>query len=142
MRSPVPTIVFLLLSPAIVFALGLGDIVVNSALNQPLKARVELLSASPDELDSLKVVLADSNTFAKAGIDRPYILGKLRFDIQRSDDDSPDHISISTQTPIREPFLNFLIELCIPMKIDSPIKKCPILNSLIPFTFDKILADL
>ena len=28
------------------------------------------------------------------------------------------------------------------MKIDSPIKKCPILNSLIPFNFDKIFVDL
>ena len=110
MRNSVPTIILFLLSPAAVFALGLGDIVVNSALNQPLKARVELLSASPDELDSLKITLADSNTFAKAGVDRPYILGKLRFDLQRSDDGSSDHISISTQTPIREPFLNFLVE--------------------------------
>ena len=74
MRNSLPTIILFLLSPAAVFALGLGDIVVNSALNQPLKARVELLSASPDELDSLKVALADSNTFAKVGIDRPYIL--------------------------------------------------------------------
>ena len=111
MRSSVPTIIFLLLSPAIVFALGLGDIAVDSALNQPLKARIELLSPSPDELDTLKVTLADSNTFAKAGIDRPFILGKLRFNLQRSDDDSPDHISVSTQIPIREPFLNFLIEV-------------------------------
>ena len=30
----------------------------------------------------------------------------------------------------------------IPTKIDSPIKKCPILNSFIFFNFARILAEL
>ena len=38
-----------------VWALGLGDIRMNSALNEPLSARIELLSASPEELDNLKL---------------------------------------------------------------------------------------
>ena len=70
----------------------------------------QLLSASADELDSLKINLADSDTFAKAGIDRPFILGKLNFTLQRSIDSEPDVIRVSSQLPIQEPFLNFLIE--------------------------------
>ena len=111
MRRSLSTIIFLLFSPAIVFALGLGDVVVTSSLNQPLDARIELLSPSPDELDSFRVNLADSNTFAKAGVDRPFILGKLKFNLQRTTDDGPDYIKVSSQTPIREPFLNFLVEV-------------------------------
>ena len=37
--------------------------------------------------------------------------------------------------------LNFLIDLLIPINIDSPIRKWPILNSFIPLTLDKTLAD-
>ena len=110
MRRILATITLLLLSPTAVVALGLGDVTVDSTLNQPLKGQIELLSPSPDELDSLKINLADGDAFAKAGIDRPFILGKLKFNLQRSVDDGPDYISVSTQTPIREPFLNFLVE--------------------------------
>ena len=68
MRRNLSTIIFLFLSPAFVYALGLGDIVANSALNEPLKGRIELLSPLPDELDSLKISLADSNAFARAAL--------------------------------------------------------------------------
>ena len=84
MRRNLSTIIFLFLSPTFVYALGLGDIVANSALNEPLKGRIELLSPLPDELDSLKISLADSNAFARAGVDRAFILGKLKFTLQRS----------------------------------------------------------
>ena len=39
-------------------------------------------------------------------------------------------------------FLKVLIALEIPTNIDSPIKKCPILNSDIPLILDNILADI
>ena len=93
------------------YALGLGDIVANSTLNEPLEGRIELLSPLPDELDSLKISLADSNAFAKAGVDRPSILGKLKFTLQRSLDGEPDYIRVSSQLPVQEPFLNFLVEV-------------------------------
>ena len=104
-------LILILFSPAYVNAFGLGDVVVGTALNEPLEGRIELLSASPDELDSLAVTLADGETFAKAGIDRPFILSKLRFDLVRSTDSRPDYIRVSSQLPIQEPFLNFLIEV-------------------------------
>ncbi len=111
MRRNLLTITFLFLSPAFVYALGLGDIVANSTLNEPLEGRIELLSPLPDELDSLKISLADSNAFAKAGVDRPSILGKLKFTLQRSLDGEPDYIRVSSQLPVQEPFLNFLVEV-------------------------------
>ena len=110
MRRNLSTIIFLFLTPAFVYALGLGDIVANSALNEPLKGRIELLSPSPDVLDSLKISLADSTAFDKAGVDRPFILNKLKFTLQRSVDNEPDYIRVSSQIPIQEPFLNFLVE--------------------------------
>ena len=82
MRLILSIITFLFLNPTTLYALGLGNVTVDSTLNQPLKGRIELLSASPDELDSLKIDLADGDAFAKAGIDRPFILGKLKFNLQ------------------------------------------------------------
>ncbi|HLU05988.1 MAG TPA: hypothetical protein VKZ91_05475, partial [Woeseiaceae bacterium] len=54
-----------------VWALGLGDIRLSSALNEPLRAEIQLLSATPDELSNLKVELAPAATFERYGIDRP-----------------------------------------------------------------------
>ena len=55
----------LLASPSTLFALGLGDIQLHSALNEPLDADIELVSAAPDELSSLKASLANRETFAR-----------------------------------------------------------------------------
>ncbi len=48
------------------FALGLGDIEVNSFLNQPLDAKIEVLSARPGEIDDLLVSLASREAFTRA----------------------------------------------------------------------------
>ncbi len=66
-----------------VYALGLGQLDLKSGLNQPFEAQIELLSATPDELQNLRVGLADIDAFRRARIDRPFILSKLRFKSRR-----------------------------------------------------------
>jgi len=68
-----------LLLPETAFTLGLGEIEVNSALNQKLKADIELLSATPEDTENLIVKLASRKEFSRAGLDRPYLLSDLRF---------------------------------------------------------------
>ena len=46
--------VLLLLAPAGALALGLGTIEVNSSLNEPLEARVDLRGLQDGDLDSLR----------------------------------------------------------------------------------------
>jgi pilus assembly protein FimV len=104
-------VILLALFPALAQAFGLGKLDLDSALNEPFNAKIQLLSPTADELDSLKINLADNEAFARAKIDRPFILSKLRFKLRRSDDDGPDYIRVYSQEPIREPFLNFLIEV-------------------------------
>lgn len=91
-------------------ALGLGDIELKSALNQPLLAEVELVSATPDEVDELKVELGSPAAFSEAGIDRPLFLTKLRFDVTRRADGKAV-LMITSRKPVREPFLDFLLEV-------------------------------
>jgi pilus assembly protein FimV len=104
-------VILLALTPTLVNAFGLGNLDLNSALNEPFDARIQLLSPTADELDSLKINLADSEAFARAKVDRPFILSKLKFALRRSVDDGPDYIRVFSQDPIREPFLNFLVEV-------------------------------
>jgi pilus assembly protein FimV len=99
-----------LVAPTVVNALGLGKLELQSALNQPFKARVELLSVTADELDSLKVSLAAQDAFDRAGIQRSFLLTQLRFRVQETEKGS-DYIRIYSNDPIREPFLNFLLEI-------------------------------
>ncbi len=98
----------LLVVPSVAFALGMGDIKLHSALNQPFKADIELLSVSADEAESLKVGLASHETFARIGLDRPAALMFLRFNVEQSG--GRHFIRISSTEPIREPFLSFLVE--------------------------------
>ena len=95
--------------PLYVHALGLGEIELNSGLNQPFDARIRLLSPTAADLDSLKVELADSDAFRRAEIDRPFILSKLKFEIEVNES-GPDYIRVTSRDSIREPFLNFLVE--------------------------------
>ena len=102
-------LVVLAILPDIVSALGLGNIDLRSELNQPFEARIELLSVTAEELSTLHVGLADSDAFRRAGVDRPFVLGELSFTVEETES-GPDYILITTLDPVREPFLNFLVE--------------------------------
>ena len=78
-------IFLLLLIPSLASALGLGKLKLNSVLNEPFDARIRLLSTSADELDSLTVRLAGSAAFARVNIDRPAVLSRLRFSLDRTE---------------------------------------------------------
>jgi len=99
-----------MLLPGAAVALGLGKLDLNSALNEPFDARVRLLSASVEELDSLKAGLASPEAFERAGLQFSFALSKLKFEI-REMEEGPDYIRVYSSEPIREPFLNFLIEV-------------------------------
>ena len=91
------------------YALGLGEIEVNSALNQKLNADIELLSAVPEDAETIIVKLASRKEFLRAGLDRPYLLNDLRFKSVLIN--GMPYIKVSSSGPIREPFLNFLVEI-------------------------------
>ena len=96
------------------FALGLGDIRVDSALNEPLRAEIELLAASPDALANLKITLAPEATFAHYDLDRPSFLGELTFQVISTGRAEGNVIRLTSLSPITEPFVIFLIEATWP----------------------------
>lgn len=109
MKRILAWIVTLGISPAPVYALGLGKLELESGLNQPFEAKIELLSPTREELDSLTVRLADIEAFQRARIDRPFVLSGLRFELRESEE-GPDYVRVYSRDAVREPFLNFLLE--------------------------------
>ncbi len=98
-----------ILVPDYGFTLGLGEIEVTTALNQELNAEIELLSAAPEDVETLIVKLASREEFSRAGIDRPYMLNSLRFVAEMRD--GVPFIKVTSNKPVREPYLNFLVEV-------------------------------
>jgi len=99
-----------LLVPSAALALGLGNIQLHSALNEPLNAEIGLLSVDRDEVGRIEAALASLEDFARAGVDRPAVLMFLQFDVVRSADGRP-YVQVTSSEPIREPFLNFILEV-------------------------------
>ena len=91
-------------------ALGLGELDSTSALNQAFEGRIPLLSVRPDELDAIRIRLADAEAFDRAGIERPYFLTLFKFE-PKTDASGKPVIAVTSGFPIREPFLNFLVEV-------------------------------
>ncbi len=109
MRAKAPWgIVAALAAPAPTWALGLGDIELFSALNQPFRAEIAL-SATAEELESLRVTLADREIFERSGLERPAFMSDLRFDVARGSN-GRNVISVTSATSVAEPFVTMIIE--------------------------------
>ncbi len=91
------------------FALGLGNIRIKSYLDQPLDAEIEVIASSPQELASLRVMLAPPEAYARAGIPRAHFHSKLRFRVEKRPDGKAV-IHVTSKVPVKEPFLDFLVE--------------------------------
>ncbi len=91
-------------------ALGLGDIRLQSALNERFAATIELISAEGVEADDLRAAIAPGEDFERAGLDRPYFLQGLRFEPFRGHDGRL-RIRVTSAQPVQEPFVSFLLEL-------------------------------
>lgn len=94
-------------------ALGLGAMQTQSALNQPFYAEIELTDVNPDELDAVRAQLASRDEFTKAGAERPHFLTRLRFTPAIGTDGRP-YIQVSSREPVREPYIDFLMEVIWP----------------------------
>jgi pilus assembly protein FimV len=95
--------------PLLAQAAGLGRLVVQSFLGQPLRAEIEIVSLLPGEESSLEARLASGNAFAQAGIEFNPALNSVRFAIEKSA--GRTLLRVTTRQPVNEPFLDMLVEL-------------------------------
>ncbi len=99
----------LLLGPTCALALEIGEIQVNSALNQLFDARIPLPALTPEELGKISIKLAGPSMFKEFGLDRTPALANLVFAIEYNAEGQVYVRVVSTQ-PIREPSLALLLE--------------------------------
>lgn len=102
-----------LLLPTAGIPLGLGDIELHSALNQPLSADIGLLDVSPTPLDHVQVSLAGGDEFEKLGLDRPAFLSSISMKV-RQDKSGRPFIDLTSSEAIREPFIDLLLAVSWP----------------------------
>lgn len=93
-------------------ALGLGEIELRSALNQPFAADIPLALDPSDDPAAVQVRLAPPETFARFGLDRPAFLADLRFAVDAGAG-SPV-IRVASGRPVSEPFVSILLEVTWP----------------------------
>ncbi|MEJ2212569.1 MAG: hypothetical protein P8Y20_00515 [Gammaproteobacteria bacterium] len=100
----------LFLATGTAHAVSLGKMTTLSGLNQPFEAEIQLHAVAREELDSLKVGIASVEAFARANIDRPFILSNLNFETVAKEN-GQTVIRVSSRRGITEPYLNFLLEV-------------------------------
>ena len=94
--------------PAMVQGLGLGEISVNSSLNQRFSATIPLSDINAEDLETLTVSLASPELFERAGVEPVDYLQSLSFTVKR--DGGRARVIVSSPELAREPVLNLLIQ--------------------------------
>lgn len=91
-------------------ALGFGELKLHSALNEKLKAEIELHGVGDLSKNEIIPNIGNHEDFARANIKRLFFLTGIKFQVVY---DSPENaiLQLTTEHIVREPFLNFLVEL-------------------------------
>ena len=95
--------------PGLVSALGLGQLVVQSALNEPLRAEIELVTITGEEFETLKVGLAENILFQTNRLPVTDELKSLQFQAIRTSSNS--YIRINSSQPFKQASTAFFIKL-------------------------------
>ncbi|MGM0569201.1 FimV/HubP family polar landmark protein [Marinobacter sp.] len=94
-------------------ALGLGEIELQSYLNQPLNAEIDVNRAGGVSPDDVIVNLASERDYERVGLRRDFFLTQLDFNVTTAPNGELV-ISVTSREPVREPYLNFLVEVTWP----------------------------
>ena len=95
------------------FALGLGEIDVESALNQPFSATIELRNSEALERNEIIATLASVEDFERVGVERFFFLSDLTFETVLGGAEG-SVLRVTSRQPITEPFVNFVVEVLWP----------------------------
>ncbi len=91
------------------WALGLGELTLHSYLNEPFRAEVALLEADALNDSDVHVDLASDAEFDRLGVSRGFFLTRINFQVES--DESGRRVVLTTEAPLREPYLDFVVEV-------------------------------
>jgi len=90
-------------------ALGLGRVIVQSALGEPLRAEIEIVEISADEAASLQASVASADAFRAAGLEYTAAVTNVRISLQKRTD-GRSYLRLSSDRPVSEPFVDLILE--------------------------------
>ncbi len=89
-------------------AMGLGEMAVRSYLNQPLLAEIPLVDVSAQDLEGIRVRLANAQAFERQGFSLSALSGRIQVQLQGG---KRPHVVLTSKTPIHDPVLGVVLEL-------------------------------
>ena len=92
------------------YALGLGNMDLESRLNQPFSANIPVLVPEDIQASEITVKLAADSQFERAGLKRSGTVSKLEFFPERRADGQMV-IGVSSKDRVTEPMLSFVLEV-------------------------------
>ena len=99
-----------MLIPTVAYPLGVGNIKLQSRLNENLKAEIELLDSANEDLSGLHVNLAPLGKFVEAKIPWNYFLKNINIKPVKKANGSI-LIELSSREVLKEVFLSFILEI-------------------------------
>ena len=96
--------------PGAAHAIGLGDIHVDSALNENFAAEIDIVGATALELTDLRASVANREVFLRYGADRHAFLSSATFKVVQDSHGRPV-LAVRSSESFTEPVVNFLVDL-------------------------------
>ena len=90
------------------WALGLGELTLHSYLNEPFRAEVAMLEADAFDDSDVLVGLASEFEFERLGVSRDFFLTRINFQVES--DELGRRVVLTTEAPLREPYLDLVVE--------------------------------
>ena len=86
-------------------ALGLGEIEVESSLNERFVGYIQIVDTGDIQAAEIIVSMASAEDFEKVGVERLFYLTNLKFEVVGS------VVNVTSSQSIAEPYLNFIVEV-------------------------------
>jgi pilus assembly protein FimV len=104
------TVLFsLIVSASSAWAVGLGEITVKSKLGQQFNASIPISDASALSAEQLKALNAPAEIYQKLQVDNSYVY--QGFNLMIAEEKGTLVLNITTDDPVKEPYLDFVIQL-------------------------------
>ncbi len=91
-----------------VLALGLGSLTLESSLNQPLRARIQVVDLGGVSPADISVQMASQQDFQRFDLERSNFLVNVNFEIERTAEGV--FVVLSSSQAVREPYLSFILD--------------------------------
>ena len=90
-------------------ALALGGLTVRSALGEPLRAEIDIVEITPEELASLRANIATPEAFRAAGLEYSPALANVQVSLQQRPNGRA-FLLVTSPRPVNDPFVDLILE--------------------------------